>query len=260
MSAHDEELLAAAEAFDLEGVKAALEVALQVDGGVNADTVPRCLEAGADVDARGPGGRTALMSASMRSFIQIMEVLLGAGASVDLQGALGETALILAASGRGGESIQLLLDNGADPNLGDRDKKRPLMWMVDTQFHRGSDTSANVAPLVRAGARIDDRDDADRTALMWAVMGLGTSFDVRPSVIAALVENGADVGATDVNGETAMFHLVRYVDDAVALLADVAADRAVQQLALRRRLVELREHRGEREAPRLDDRVRRIRR
>lgn len=198
MSAHDEELLAAAEAFDLEAVKAALE-------------------AGADVDARGPGGRTALMSASMRSFIQIMEVLLGAGASVDLQGALGETALILAASGRGGESIQLLLDNGADPNLGDRDKKRPLMWMVDTQFHRGSDTSANVAPLVRAGARIDDRDDADRTALMWAVMGLGTSFDVRPSVIAALVKNGADVGATDVNGETAMFHLVRYVDDALAL-------------------------------------------
>jgi hypothetical protein len=85
------------------------------------------------------------------------------------------------------------------------------------EFHRGSDTSANVAPLVRAGARIDDRDDADRTALMWAVMGLGTSFDVRPSVIAALVENGADVGATDVNGETAMFHLVRYVDDALAL-------------------------------------------
>jgi len=157
------------------------------------------------------------MSASMGGFIQIMEVLLGAGASVDLQAALGETALILAASGRGGESIQLLLDNGADPNLGDRDKKRPLMWMVDTQFHRGSDTSANVAPLVRAGARVDDRDDADRTALMWAVKGLGTSFDVRPSVIAALVQNGADVGATDVNGETAMFHLVRYVDDALAL-------------------------------------------
>jgi ankyrin repeat protein len=198
MSAHDEELLAAAEAFDLNAVKAALE-------------------AGADVDARGQGGRTALMSASMRSFIQIMEVLLEAGASVDLRGALGETALILAASGRGGESIQLLLGNGADPNLGDRAKKRPLMWMVDTQFHRGSDTSANVAPLVRAGARIDDRDDIDRTALMWAVMGLGTSFDVRPSVITALVQNGADVGATDVNGETAMFHLVRYVDDALAL-------------------------------------------
>ena len=198
MSAHDEELLAAVEALDLQAVKAALT-------------------AGADVDTRGPGGRTALMSASMRSSIQIMEVLLGAGASLDLQGALGETALILAASGRGGESIRLLLENGADPNLGDRHQKRPLMWMVDTQFHRGSDTSANVAPLVQAGARIDDRDDASRTALMWAVMGLGTSFDVRPSVLAALVENGADVGATDVNGETAMHHLVRYVDDALAL-------------------------------------------
>ncbi|ONI92570.1 hypothetical protein ALI22I_03440 [Saccharothrix sp. ALI-22-I] len=198
MSAHNEELLAAAEGFDLKGVKAALE-------------------AGADVDARAPGGRTALMSASMRSFIQIMEVLLGAGASVDLQAAQGETALICAASGRGGESIRLLLDNGADPNLGDRNKKRPLMWMVDPGFHRQSDTSASVAPLVRAGARINDRDDADRTALMWAVTEFGDESALRPSVIAALVENGADVGATDVNGETAMFHLVRNVDLALAL-------------------------------------------
>ena len=197
MSAHDEELLAAVEAFDLDAVKAALE-------------------AGADVDARGAGDRTALMTASMDNLNQIVEVLLGAGASVDLQGALGETALILAASGRG-ESIQLLLDNEADPNLGDSHKKRPLMWLVDTQFHRGLDSSANVAPLVRAGARIDDRDDADRTALMWAVTGVGTEFDVRPSVLTALVQNGADVGATDVNGETAMFPLVRYIDDALAL-------------------------------------------
>ncbi|MEV6305857.1 ankyrin repeat domain-containing protein [Actinoplanes sp. NPDC051861] len=198
MSAHNEELLAAVEAFDLKAVIAALE-------------------AGADVDARSPGGRTGLMSASMRSFIEIMEVLLNAGASIDLQATLGETALICAASGRGGESILLLLENGADPNLGDRDMKRPLMWMVDPQFHRGSDTSANIAPLVRAGARIDDRDEFSRTALMWAVKGIGTSFDVRPSVITALVENGADVGATDMNGETAMHHLVRYVDDALAL-------------------------------------------
>ncbi|MFG1993467.1 hypothetical protein ACGFJ7_26140 [Actinoplanes sp. NPDC048988] len=104
-----------------------------------------------------------------------MEVLLGAGAPADRQGALGDTALILAASSRGGESIDLLLGHGADPNLGDRNRKRPLMWMVDTQLHRGFDTSANIAPLVRAGARVD----ADRAALMWAVRGVGTSFDAR---------------------------------------------------------------------------------
>lgn len=36
-------------------------------------------------------------------------------------------------------------------------------------------------------------------------------------MLAALVEHGADVDATDSNGETAMFALVRYVDDALAL-------------------------------------------
>ena len=215
MSAFDDELLKGAETSSLEAVEAALQK-------------------GADVDARDAAGRTALMTASMHSAIPIMQVLLQAGAGVDLQAVLGETALICAASARGGESIELLLANGTDPNIGDRDKKRPLMWLVDTQFHRGSDTSGSVAPLVRAGARINDRDAAELTALIWAVMGIGTSFDVRPTVLSRLVENGADVNATDSNGETAMFSLVRYIDDALALergrqciqiLVDAGADR-----------------------------------
>lgn len=181
----------------------------------------------------GAGGRTALMTASMDNANSVVQVLLQAGAGVNLQDALGETALILAASGRG-ESIELLLANGADPNLGDRDSKRPLMWLVDTQFHEGFDTSESVAPLVRAGARINDRDAAERTALIWAVTGIGTEFNVRPNVLARLVENGADVNAADANGETAMFSLVRYIDDALALhpgppcikiLVDAGADR-----------------------------------
>ena len=125
----------------------------------NLAAVTSALQRGANVNARDGGfGRTALMSASMRSLIPIMRVLLEAGAQVNLHGALGETALILAASGRGGESIEVLLAGGADPNRADRDKKTPLMWMVDPQFHRGSDTSASIGPLVHAGARINDRD------------------------------------------------------------------------------------------------------
>lgn len=183
----------------------------------NLAAVTAALENGANVDARDAGsGRTALMTASMHSAIPIMRALLEAGARVNLQALLGETALILAASGRGGESIKLLLARGADPNLADREKKTPLMWMVDTQFHRGVDTSGSVAPLVEAGARINDRDAAGRTVLMWAVMGLD-SFDVRPTVLAKLVKHGVDVSATDPSGETAMFGLVRYIDNVLDL-------------------------------------------
>jgi uncharacterized protein len=222
MSELNDELLDAAGTGDLAAVK-------------------RALEGGADVDARDTGfGRTALMTASMKSAIPIMRVLLDAGAGVNLHAQFGETALILAASGRGGESIELLLAHGADPNIADREQKTPLMWLVDTQFHRGVDTSASIRPLVDAGARINDRDAVGQTVLMWAVRGLGTSFDVRSTVLAKLVEHGADVHATDANGETAMFGLVRYIDDALALdrgprciqiLIDAGADRNVRNKA-----------------------------
>lgn len=208
---------------------------LEAAGTGNLAAVKNALENGADVDARDAGfGRTAMMTASMHSAIPIMQALLDAGAEVNLQAQLGETALILAASARGGESIKLLLAHGADPNIADREQKTPLMWLVDTQFHRGVDTSASIKPLVEAGARINDRDTARQTALMWAVRGMGTSFDVRPTVLAKLVEHGADVNATDSNDETAMFGLVRYIDDALALdggprciqvLIDAGADR-----------------------------------
>ena len=211
----DDELLEAAKTGDLEAVTAALE-------------------SGADVDARDSGfGRTALMTASLHSAIPIMRALLDAEAGVNLQAVLGETALILAANGPGGESIKLLLAYGADPNLADRDKKTPLMWMVDTQFHIGLDTSGSIAPLVEGGARINDRDAAGRTVLMWAVTGLD-SFDVRPTVLAKLVEHGADLSAADSSGETAMFGLVRYIDNVsdlengprcIKVLVDAGADR-----------------------------------
>ena len=217
MSALDDELLEAAGASDLAGVKTALEK-------------------GADVDARDVTERTALMTASMHQAIPVMEVLLQAAAMVNLQASSGETALILAASGRGGESIELLLAHGADPNIADRNGKTPLMWLVDTQFHRDIDTSKSIAPLVMAGARVNDRDAAERTALKWAVSGVGTSFEVRSNSVAQLAENGAEVNASDSHGETAMFNLVRYIDDAQALdvgpeciqtLVDFGADRNV---------------------------------
>jgi len=223
MSELDDELLQASETGDLAAVTNALQQ-------------------GAQVDARDSGfGRTALMTASMHSFIDVMQVLLAAGANVNLQARLGETALIMAASARGGESIRLLLANGADPTIADRDKKTVLMWLVDIQFHRGGVPFESITPLVEAGAQINAQDAAGRTALMWAVQGdLGGR--VRPKVLGALVQNGADVNLVGPNGETAMFGLVRYIDDVIDLdggrsciqvLLDAGADPNVRNHARR---------------------------
>jgi hypothetical protein len=42
--------------------------------------------------------------------------------------------------------------------------------------------------LVRAGAQVNDRDAKERTALIWAVRGIGSPFEVRNTVLAGLVE------------------------------------------------------------------------
>src|SRR5262249_16093580 len=130
MYAFDDKLLKGAETSNLTAVEAGLQK-------------------GADGEGRDGAGWTGLMTASMHSAIPIMQVLLQAGAGVDLQAVLGESALICAASARGGESIELLLANGTDPNIGDRDKKRPLMWLVDTPVPPGGGTARCRAPVGR---------------------------------------------------------------------------------------------------------------
>lgn len=51
---------------------------------------------------------------------------------------------------------------------------------------------------------------------MWAVKG-DLSSDVRPAVLSALIQHGADVNRHDTNGETALHGLVRYIDDTLDL-------------------------------------------
>jgi uncharacterized protein len=195
---------------------------------VDLAAMTMALQNGANVNARDPSfGRTALMRASMHSSVPMMTALVDAGADVNLQATLGETALITAASARGGETLRLLLARGADPTIADRDKKTALMWMVDAQFHRQQDVTESIKPFIDGGVPVNAK-----TALMWAVKGFDT-FDVRPTVLKALVENGTDVNAADSNGETAMFGLVRFIDnqfaidngpDCIQVLTDAGAD------------------------------------
>ncbi|HEX6596848.1 MAG TPA: ankyrin repeat domain-containing protein [Acidimicrobiales bacterium] len=223
---HDEELLAAAKAGDAAAVRQALKAGADVnaaDGNRRSAlmhasmnghlaVVTVLLEAGASIDTQDAVGRTPLMEASMRGRPDIMRALLDAGAEVNLAAGMGETALIMAASGRARDTVPLLLEHRADPRIADRDKKTPLMWLVDLQFHRGGVPADVVAPLVAAGAEPNARDKFGRTALMWAVKG-DLSSHVQPAVLKALLDSGADVDILDNRGETVLFGLARYVDD-----------------------------------------------
>jgi ankyrin repeat protein len=197
------------------------------------DVAKLLLEAGAHPDTQNSAGRTPLMEATMRADVAVMRVLLDAGADVNRAAALGETALIVAASGRAVETVPILLDHHADPKIADRDKKTVLMWLVDLQFHRGGVPVAVIGPLVAAGAEPNAQDKFGHTPLMWAVKG-DLSSQVQPEVLEALVQHGADVNVRDDRGETALFGLVRYVEDTldldsgracIGVLLDAGADR-----------------------------------
>jgi ankyrin repeat protein len=90
-----------------------------------------------------------------------------------------------------------------------------------------------IGPLVAAGAEPNAQDKFGHTPLMWAVKG-DLSSQVQPEVLEALVQHGADVNVRDDRGETALFGLVRYVEDTldldsgracIGVLLDAGADR-----------------------------------
>jgi ankyrin repeat protein len=74
----------------------------------------RLLEGGADIEARGGGGWTALLSAVEYGHINVMECLLDRGADIEVQNFLGWAALTTAASMGRRDLVECLLDHGAD--------------------------------------------------------------------------------------------------------------------------------------------------
>lgn len=74
----------------------------------------RALDAGARVDARGPGGEPALVLAAMTGEAGLVALLLDRGAAVDSAGEDGNTALMHAAVRGQSSVVELLLSRGAD--------------------------------------------------------------------------------------------------------------------------------------------------
>ena len=85
----------------------------------NPKIITSLVRNGADVNARGEGGTTALMFAAMfNTNPEIITTLVRDGADVHARGEDGTTALMAAAYGNtNSEIINALLENGASPRL-----------------------------------------------------------------------------------------------------------------------------------------------
>jgi uncharacterized protein len=164
-----------------------------------AECVSLMVAAGADINTlSGPGGRTALMSASVASCCtQTLQILLQNGADVLASAAHGSTALHLAAAAGRIHHCELLLVKNSDlVHIRNADGWTALMPAVAV---RSVDT---VKVLRRHGADMSTVDKGGAPALFIACQYK------RVSMAAFLIEAGADVNAANKKGHTPLMAAV----------------------------------------------------
>jgi len=83
------------------------------------DIVNLLIENGVNVNAKGNNGWTALMHASSGGYLAIVEILIKNGADVNAKNINGSTALMVASMKGNEDIIDMLIKNGADVNAKD---------------------------------------------------------------------------------------------------------------------------------------------
>jgi ankyrin repeat protein len=159
----------------------------------HVDVVNALLKHGANVNARGPFGVTALMYASHASF-ETIKALLDAGAAVDARDEDRATALMYAADGGRTATVKILLDHGANINAkGSISKNADSTALHYAALAGHADT---ISELLHRGSDPNAKNADGMTPLMWA------SFSADIPSVKALLDAGADPSARSNNGRT----------------------------------------------------------
>lgn len=156
------------------------------------DVVKDMLAKGADVNAKGSFGITALIKAVSLGHLEIANELLAHGADVDATNNNEETALLHASQGGHVEIVNALLAHGADVNA--KGNIGGTALMMAAHF----DHLDVVKALIAGGADLDAKNIDGTSALFMAA---ATNHS---TVMKELLDNGADVNTTMNDGFTAL--------------------------------------------------------
>jgi ankyrin repeat protein/uncharacterized protein YecT (DUF1311 family) len=115
------------------------------------------LEHGVDINAKSPGGDTALMALAGSGRRDRVQLLLDHGADVNAQNHLGRTALHLAVESGDSDMVKLLLEHGADRSIAYGEGITPLVEARTAELQRLLTNGA--APGVTEGAAERGRAD-----------------------------------------------------------------------------------------------------
>ena len=145
-----------------------------------AEKLRLALEAGADVDARGIGGRTALSWATRDEFREEYTQLIDGGANLDACDVLGNPPLVLAMASPDIRFTQALVDAGATVNTYVA-RGEPLLAVAITE-----DNPEAIPILVAAGADVNMTTSDGRTILELA------QTMASPEIVQLLIDAGAE--------------------------------------------------------------------
>ena len=162
------------------------------------DIVNLLLKEGADVNAQMHDKRTALMLATADSHSsELTRVLLQAGAEINHKDIYGYTPLIYTSALGYIEIVKVLLEKGASVNAKNRDRMSALMFASD-KSHEDI-----VEELILAGADIDAQNDDGNTALLLALIKYRHGAENLPTIF-EIIKHKPDPDIRNNNGETAI--------------------------------------------------------
>ncbi|MBC23233.1 MAG: hypothetical protein CMJ32_04875 [Phycisphaerae bacterium] len=166
------------------------------------------------LDAGDRSGKTALTLAAENGHKQLVAMLIESGADVNTRDMIGGSPVLWAAGLGSFDTVSQLLEAGADVNIVDVNGMTPLHWAASV----GGPDSVNA--IIKAGAKIDNTDNiSGDTPLMRAAR----SGKLASMVL--LVDAGADLSKTDVNGQNAFLVAAASGDvDKIKVLVDAGSD------------------------------------
>ncbi len=157
------------------------------------------LAAGAPVDARDAGGRTALLVATHENKVAAARVLIDAGADVNAKDSISDSPYLYAGARGHLQILRMTLAHGANLASTNRFGGTALIPAAE----RGH--VETVRTLIDAGVAVDHVNRLGWTALLEAVI-LGDGGPRHQQIVALLVRAKANVNLPDREGVTSLQH------------------------------------------------------
>ncbi|KAI0536858.1 hypothetical protein GGR58DRAFT_473982 [Xylaria digitata] len=199
---------------DLDALRQALQ---KVAARGKLSIVRLLIQYGADVNPKRDTEVPALLKAAEAGNVDVVSTLLAHSANPNARNRSGQTALFIASIKGHDKVVEALASGGADVNAKDKEGRSPLLYLASEKKTKAKWTTETLRLLHQHHADIEVRDQIGRTPLLWAA----TNSNI--DLARFLLENGADVGAANNRGRTAL-HLSaesndeEHRDDMVKLL------------------------------------------